>query len=101
MALFSPLAVYYSQELVKHMAITQGLSRLSKRDFWSLFWHSYQAAFIKKNIESGWKRTGLLPFDPDVVLSELADKDTIMAESTEDAETLIALRSQPRENCDV
>jgi len=90
-ALFSPLAVYYSQELVKYMANTQGLSRLSKRDFWSLFWPAYQAAFTEKNIESGWKRTGLLPFDPDVVLSELEDKDTIMAEPTEDAETSVAL----------
>ncbi|XP_044714534.1 DDE superfamily endonuclease, CENP-B-like protein [Hirsutella rhossiliensis] len=30
--------------------------------------------FSAENIASGWKRTGLLPFDPEVVLSQIAEK---------------------------
>src|SRR5438874_7255652 len=53
------------------MARTQGLVSLSKRDFWALFWAAFEASFTKANIESGWKKTGLLPFNPDIVLSQL------------------------------
>lgn len=64
----SPLANYYSQNLDKWVANAQGLSRLSKRDFFGLFWPAYEAAFTPDNIQSGWKKTGLQPFDPSQVI---------------------------------
>jgi len=36
-----------------------------------LFWSAFEASFSPENISSGWKRTGLLPFDPEVVLSQV------------------------------
>ncbi|KAK2923291.1 hypothetical protein FoTM2_016813 [Fusarium oxysporum f. sp. vasinfectum] len=51
---------------------TQGLTGLSKREFWVLFWGALEASFTPENIASGWRRTGLKPFDPDVVLSQVS-----------------------------
>jgi len=73
------------------MATTQFLSRLSKRDFWTLFWPAYQAAFTAKNIGSGWKCTGLLPFDPEVVLSEIRLPASIAPMPADDVDTSLAL----------
>ncbi|KAL5585824.1 hypothetical protein FOVSG1_013516 [Fusarium oxysporum f. sp. vasinfectum] len=50
----------------------QGLTGLSKREFWVLFWGALEASFTPENIASGWRRTGLKPFDPDVVLSQVS-----------------------------
>jgi hypothetical protein len=70
-SLFSPLSTAYSNELVRWMSKSQGLIRLSKREFWTLFWSAFEASFSPENIASGWRRTGLLPFDPQVVLSQI------------------------------
>ncbi|KAF5265528.1 hypothetical protein FOXYS1_3659 [Fusarium oxysporum] len=37
-----------------------------------LFWGALEASFTPENIASGWRRTGLKPFDPDVVLSQVS-----------------------------
>ncbi|KAG7424821.1 hypothetical protein Forpi1262_v014234 [Fusarium oxysporum f. sp. raphani] len=50
----------------------QGLTGLSKREFWVLFWGALEASFTPENIASEWRRTGLKPFDPDVVLSQVS-----------------------------
>jgi hypothetical protein len=70
-SLFSPLANYYSQNLNSWIFKAQGLSRLSKRDFFGLFWPAYQAAFTPTNIKSGWEKTGLQPFDPSRVIKQV------------------------------
>jgi hypothetical protein len=51
-SLFSPLSTAYSKQLATWIHKTQGLTSLSKREFWSNFWPAYEAAFTKKNIES-------------------------------------------------
>ncbi|KAF1981061.1 hypothetical protein K402DRAFT_251980, partial [Aulographum hederae CBS 113979] len=61
----------YSQNLNNHLHQTQGLSGVTKRDFLRLFWPAYLRAFTKSNILSGWRRTGLLPFDPEEVLRQI------------------------------
>ncbi|KAF1985061.1 DDE-domain-containing protein, partial [Aulographum hederae CBS 113979] len=73
-SLFSPLAVYYSQNLNNHLHQTQGLSEVTKHDFLRLFWPAYLRAFTKSNILSGWRRTGLLPFDPEEVLRQISTR---------------------------
>ena len=50
---------------------TQGLSSLSKRDFFDLFWPAFVKAFTPKNILSGWERTGLQPLNPARVLDQI------------------------------
>ena len=69
--LFSPLANYYSQNVSNWMHKTQALSRLTKRDFFELFWAVFLKAFTSKNNLSGWERTGLQPLDPARVLDQI------------------------------
>jgi hypothetical protein len=70
-SLFSPLANFYSQNVSDWMHKTQGLSGLSKRDFFDLFWPAFVKAFTPKNILSGWERTGLQPLNPARVLDQI------------------------------
>lgn len=70
-SLFNALSIAYTKELVQWQAKTQGLSRLSKREFWDLFYPAFQASFIEKNIISGWEKCGLHPFNPDIIISQL------------------------------
>jgi hypothetical protein len=67
-SLFSPLAKAYSLELEQFLHDSQGFSRLTKRDFFCLFWESWQKTFTAKNIQSGWRSTGLHPWDPERIL---------------------------------
>ena len=70
-SLFAPLATYYTQELDQFTFQSQGLSAIQKRDFFRLFWPAYIKAFSTSNIASGWRKTGLNPFDKTVVLGAL------------------------------
>ena len=67
--LFAPLGIYYSQELDKFIHQSQGICSVTKRDFFRLFWGAYVKAFTQSNIDSAWRKTGLHPIDPSVVLS--------------------------------
>ncbi|EXA32093.1 hypothetical protein FOVG_16670 [Fusarium oxysporum f. sp. pisi HDV247] len=71
-SLFGPLSTAYTNRLVQWTSKTQGFTGLSKREFWVLFWGALEASFTPENIASGWRRTGLKPFDPDVVLSQVS-----------------------------
>jgi hypothetical protein len=69
-SMFNPLANFYSQNLDNWMLKSQGICSMSKRHFWSLFKPAFDAAFSEKNIKSAWKKTGLKPLNPEVVLSQ-------------------------------
>lgn len=58
---------------------------MSKRDFFAIFWPSFEKAFTAKNIASAWSKTGILPFDPQKVLSifSTADEETSGRQSAE------------------
>ena len=43
-----------------------------KRDFFGLFWPAYIDAFTEANIASGWRKTGLFPFNSELVTLQLA-----------------------------
>jgi hypothetical protein len=70
-SLFSPLANYYSQELNTWLYNTGARIRMTKREFYGLFKPAFRRAMTEKNIESGWKKTGLFPFDPEAVLAKI------------------------------
>ena len=70
-SLFSPLSQAYTKQLIDFFAATQGLVGISKREFWGNFWPAFKASFTKDNIESAWKNTGLLPWDPEVVYKQV------------------------------
>ena len=42
--------------------------RFIKRDFFYIFWAVNEKAILPKNIVSGWRKTGIHLWDPDVVL---------------------------------
>jgi len=76
--LFSPLAIYYSQQIDKLLAESQGLVRLTKRDFWPLFREAWNQAFTEKNVRSAWETTGIHPFNLSKILSIFAPPEAIL-----------------------
>ncbi|KJZ69849.1 hypothetical protein HIM_10749 [Hirsutella minnesotensis 3608] len=91
-SLFGPLSTAYTNQLIQWTAKTQGLIGLSKRGFWALFWNVFGSSFSAENIASGWKRTRLLPFDPDVVLSQIMEKTEDESESGDSSVDSLALQ---------
>lgn len=91
-SLFSPLSTAYTKQLIQWTAKTQGLISLSKREFWTLFWNAFEASFSPENIASGWERTGLLPFDPEVVLSQITEKARDDSDTGGDSAESLALQ---------
>jgi len=84
---FSPLAIYYRQQLDAFWHRSQGLSSLSKHDFFTLFWNGYHKAFTANNIARGWSKTGLYPFNPEAVM-QLFTKPPTSTEMTRAIEQL-------------
>lgn len=91
-SLFAPLATYYSKGLDEHMRLSEGLTAVTKRDFFGLFWPAWQKAFTEANISSGWSKTGLWLFDPSVVMRIFAKAATPPPRETEEPHT-------PRSRC--
>jgi hypothetical protein len=84
-SVFAPLAHHYNQGLDSLIRQSEGRTTMSKRDFFAIFWPAFEEAFTEKNIASAWSRTGILPFNPQKVLSifSAADKDTSGRQSAE------------------
>ena len=59
-ALFKPLSSAYSSQLSKFMEDCQGLTSMTKRDFFCMFWQAWKLSFTLKNILSGFSATGLV-----------------------------------------
>jgi hypothetical protein len=88
-SVFSPLANYYSQELDKYIQQSRGFSRMTKRVFWSVFWPAWQKGVREETITSGFRKTGIHPFSPRVVLDQLPTINN--QSSSEDSEKPIEL----------
>ena len=72
--LFRPFSQAYSSEFTVFINKCQGLSAIIKRDFFRLFWKAWGTAFIEENVFSGFKNTGLYPFDSEVVIKRFRVK---------------------------
>jgi hypothetical protein len=66
--MFKPLATGYSDEVAAFMKRSQGLTSMSKRDFFPLFYQAWQTSFKETTILKAFKTTGLSPFNPEVIL---------------------------------
>jgi hypothetical protein len=66
--MFKPLATAYSNEVAAFMERSQGLTSISKRDFFPLFYRAWQASFKEMTILKAFEATGLSPFNPKVIL---------------------------------
>jgi hypothetical protein len=76
-SLFSPLATAYSNQITKLMSDSYGLVSMSKREFWPLFKVAWETSFTMQNINSGFSKTGIWPYNPDMVLSRIRPVETL------------------------
>jgi hypothetical protein len=88
-ALFGPLSTAYSAELAKFMQDCQGLSSITKRDFFRFFWKAWVVAFTPKNILSGWAATGLEPWDPERILLKFTREPDERPSSSESSKSVL------------
>jgi hypothetical protein len=66
--IFSPLKTAY-RDLVERM-YRGGLARIGKEHFTYLYSRAREVAFTSRNIRAGWLGAGLIPFNPDRVMSK-------------------------------
>jgi hypothetical protein len=66
--MFKPLATGYSDKVAAFTKRSQGLTSMSKRDFFPLFYRAWQTSFKETIIPKVFEATGLSPFNPEVIL---------------------------------
>jgi DDE superfamily endonuclease len=93
--LFSPLSTYYSQQIDNLLMESQGLVRLTKRDFWPLFRNAWKQAFTTPNVRSAWRTTGIYPLDPEKVIATIVRQKSPPAASPT-SKTPVSARSLRR-----
>ena len=69
---FQPLKHYYSKEL--DIMVRDGLTNISKIEFLQCIQQARRQAFKKATISSAFKKTGIWPFNPQVVLDVLQQR---------------------------
>ncbi|KAF1976803.1 hypothetical protein BU23DRAFT_565482 [Bimuria novae-zelandiae CBS 107.79] len=68
----------------------QGISSITKRDFYRLFHRAWHTAFTKSNIEAGFEATGLSPLDAEVVLKRFKSKEVERPSSSESTTSVLS-----------
>jgi hypothetical protein len=71
---FAPLATYYSQLLEQQTRLSEGQTKMTKRDFFKCFYPAWHKAFTDENVASSWRKAGLFPFNPASVLEKLRSR---------------------------
>jgi hypothetical protein len=66
---FGPLKKAYGRE-IEHL-IRCSITHVSKTDFFPAFYAAHQAAMTESNIKGGFRGAGLVPLDPESVVSKL------------------------------
>jgi hypothetical protein len=66
---FGLLKKAYGRE-IEHL-IRSSITHISKTEFFPAFYAAFQATMTEKNIKGGFKGAGLVPFDPESVVSKL------------------------------
>lgn len=66
---FKSVSSAYASELDDYPLNSQGLSSLTKGEFFSLFWPAWVSTFTKKLIRNSFTAPGLSPMNPDVILN--------------------------------
>ncbi len=79
--IFSPLARYYSAEVEEHSR--EKHYWLEKKDFIIYYQNARKKALRESNIRSAWKATGLVPYNPQTVISKLPNRPNTPPESTQ------------------
>jgi hypothetical protein len=61
--------VVYGKQVEEMMRA--GITYITKEDFFPAFSAAYQAAITRENIQGGFRGAGLVPFNPEKVISQL------------------------------
>ena len=70
-SLFSPLSTHYSNGLNKLIFNSLGITNISKRTFWSVFYPAWKQAFSVANIASGFLKTGIWLLNPAFIINTI------------------------------
>ena len=70
-SLFAPLARDYTNGLNDMMFNSLGMTNMSKRAFWSVFWPAWQQTFTKENTASGFEKTGVFLLNSSIILDKI------------------------------
>ena len=66
--MFKPFSSAYSNQVAAFMERCQGLTSMSKRDFYSMFIAAWETSFKEATILKAFEATGLSPLNPEVIL---------------------------------
>jgi hypothetical protein len=66
---FSPLKTAYGKQIEGMMRAS--ITHITKEDFFPAFFAAHKAAITPENIQGGFRGAGLVPFDPEKVISQL------------------------------
>ncbi|KAF1360648.1 hypothetical protein EJ07DRAFT_115300 [Lizonia empirigonia] len=74
--MFAPLAAAYKAKLAHFLNQAQGLTSITKRDFFWLFNAAWHSSFTEKLILKSFKATGISPCNPSVILERFKTTQT-------------------------
>jgi hypothetical protein len=81
--LYALLLRHYTEELTHYLQQTQGLTKLTKRDFYSNFWPAWNSTMTLELILKSFQATDMWPVDADAVLKR---SNNYSQQQDEDAE---------------
>ena len=84
---FKPLSTAYTDALSDHMFATQGLSSITMRDFWRLFYDAWSRTMEPLLILSAFEATGISPLHPERILDRFDQGSPSPGPSTPDSST--------------
>ncbi|KAF2822833.1 hypothetical protein CC86DRAFT_299705 [Ophiobolus disseminans] len=89
--MFKPLSSAYSGQVAGFMERCQGLTSMSKRDFYLMFIAAWEASFKEETILKAFEATGVLPLNPEVILKKFhTSQPTQGSSSNSDSSALSA-----------
>jgi hypothetical protein len=81
--LFSPLSKNYTNELNYFLQRSQGITRITKRDFFNNFWAALSSTMKPELIIKSFQATGVWPMEPDAVLKRFSNRTSGQDEDLE------------------
>jgi hypothetical protein len=81
--MFKPLSSAYSGQVAAFIERCQGLTSMSKRDFYPMFMAAWEASFKRETILKAFQATGLSPFNPEVILKRFSTRQPTPGSSSD------------------
>jgi hypothetical protein len=81
--MFKPLSSAYSGQVAAFMERCQGLTSMSKRDFYPMFMAAWEASFKEETILKAFEATGVSPLKPEVILKRFNTRQPTQGSSSD------------------